>query len=100
MRFLVPVTVAALTLFASPALADKAEDCQMQADIVSRAVELRQERTRQAKTVEIMASGEDAAVAEKYLGAVPHIVDWVYSLKRKELKLDPGASYYEACLSQ
>lgn len=72
----------------------------MQADIVIRAAELRSERKRQEKTLEIMSSGEDPAVAEKYLGAVPFLVDWIYTLKRKELKLDPGQAYYDACMAQ
>jgi len=48
-----------------------------------------------------MTSGEDEAVAEKYLAAVPYLVDWVYNtLKRKELKDDPGAAYFTTCMSQ
>lgn len=93
----------ATALLTSPALADKKADCQLQADIVTRAAELRLERKSQKKATEIMTTGEDEAVAEKYLGAVPAIVDWVYNtLKRKELKQDPGPgdAYYKACIAQ
>ncbi len=101
MRFLVPVTAVALALSLSPAVAGQEEECQMQADIVNRAVELRLDRTREKKALEIMTSGEDEAVAGKYLAAVPYLVDWVYNtLKRKDLKNDPGAAYYETCLKQ
>lgn len=101
MRFLVPVSAAIFAATLSPAIADQAEECQMQADIVSRAVELRQGFTREKKALAIMTSGEDEAVAEKYLAAVPYLVDWVYNaLKRGDLKQDPGASYYETCIKQ
>ncbi|WP_243613196.1 hypothetical protein [Shimia aestuarii] len=101
MRFLVPVTVAFFAATLSPALADQKAECQMQADIVNRAVALRQDRVREKKAVEMMSSGEDAAVAARYVAAVPHIVDWVYNtLKRKDLKNDPGAAYYETCVKQ
>ena len=101
MRFLALAAAAAMALSLSPAFAGQEEDCQMQADIVTRAVELRQDRTREKKALEIMTSGEDEAVAEKYIAAVPFLVDWVYNkLKRKELKNDPGAAYYETCISQ
>lgn len=100
------VTIAAslcIVCLTTPAFADKAEECQLQADIVTRAAELRIDRKSQKKTTEIMTTGEDEAVSEKYMGAVPAIVDWVYStLKRKELTLEPGpgASYYDACIAQ
>ena len=101
MRFLVPVTAAAFALSLSPAFAGQEEECQMQADIVNRAVELRLDRTREKKALQIMTSGEDEAVADKYLAAVPYLVDWVYNtLKRKDLKNDPGTSYYETCIKQ
>jgi hypothetical protein len=101
MRFLTLATVAAMALTLTPAHAGQEEDCQMQADIVNRAVELRLDRTREKKALEIMTSGEDEAVAEKYLAAVPYLVDWVYNtLKRKELKDDPGAAYFTTCMSQ
>ncbi|WP_372887770.1 hypothetical protein [Shimia sp.] len=93
------ICLSALVL-APPAFADLAEDCQMQADIVTRAVELRSARKSQDKALEIMTSGEDEAVAEKYLKAVPFLVDWVYTLKRKELKLDPGQAYFDTCMAQ
>lgn len=75
----------------------------MQADIVNRAVELRLERKSEKKATEIMTSGEDEAVAEKYLPAVPHLVNWVYNdLKRKQLTVEPspGEAYYTACAGQ
>lgn len=92
-----------MALFTTPVLADKNADCQMQADIVTRAAELRLERKSEKKAVEIMTSGEDEAVAEKYVAAVPAIVSWVYSdLKRKQLKEDPGPgeAYFAACAAQ
>ena len=101
MRFLTLATVAAMALSLTPAHAGQEEECQMQADIVNRAVELRLDRTREKEALEIMTSGDDEAVAEKYLAAVPYLVDWVYNtLKRKDLKNDPGAAYYETCLKQ
>lgn len=102
MRYLTTAACLSLTVLSSPAFADKAEECQLQADIVTRATELRIERKSQKKTVEIMTSGEDEAVSEKYLEVVPAIVDWVYTLKRKQLKqeIGPGKSYYNACFAQ
>lgn len=102
MRFLTTAACLSMFVLSSPAFADKKEDCQLQADIVTRATELRLERKSQQKTLEIMTSGEDEAVSEKYIGAVPAIVDWIYTLKRKELKLDvgPGESYYNSCIAQ
>lgn len=99
---LLPCVVLIVAAFAAlPVVAAGTQaDCDAQASIVTRASALRLERTKQAKTVEIMSSGEDEAVADKYLPAVPHIVDWVYTLKRKQLKQDPGAAYLESCLSQ
>lgn len=93
----------ATALLTTPALADKKADCRMQADIVNRAVELRLERKSEKKATEIMTSGEDEAVAEKYLPAVPHLVNWVYNdLKRKQLTVEPspGEAYYTACAGQ
>lgn len=102
MRYLTTVACLSIAVLSSPAFADKAEECQLQADIVTRATELRIERTSQKKTLEIMTSGEDEAVAEKYIPAVPALVDWVYTLKRKELKLEPGPgeAYNNACFAQ
>ncbi len=100
MRFSAAAFCLSAVFLATPSLADLAEDCQMQADIVTRATELRLERKSEKKTLAIMTSGEDEAVAEKYLVAVPFLVDWIYTLKRKELKLDPGLSYYDTCLAQ
>ncbi|MGR3714833.1 MAG: hypothetical protein ACU0A6_17125 [Shimia sp.] len=102
---LLPVAVPVLLLvasgFAGPVLAqDKQAECEAQAKIVARATELRQDRKSQKKTTEMMQAGEDDAVEEKYLAAVPAIVDWVYLLKRKQLKEDPSAAYLEACLAQ
>lgn len=86
---------------AQPAVADaKQDECALQAEIVTRASALRLKRKSQSKTVEMMSTGEDEAVAEKYIAAVPHIVDWVYTLKRKQLKQDPGAAYLATCVSQ
>lgn len=100
MRFLTRLVLISTVALAGPALAGKKADCTDQASIVSRAVELRLESKGQKKTLATMTSGADEAVAERYLQAVPHLVDWVYSLKRKDLKQDPGASYLQACLSQ
>ena len=102
MRYLTTAACLSFAVLSSPAYADKAEECKLQADIVTRATELRIERNSQKKTVEIMTTGEDEAVAEKYIAAVPAIVDWVYTLKRKELKQDvgPGEAYYNACFAQ
>lgn len=102
---LLPVAAPVLMLvaagFAAPAMAqDKQAECEAQAKIVARATELRQERKSQKKATEIMQSGEDDAVEEKYLTAVPAIVDWVYLLKRKQLKEDPSVAYLAACVSQ
>ena len=93
----------ATALLTTPAFADKAADCRMQADIVNRAVELRLDRKSEKKATEMMSSGEDEAVAEKYLPAVPHLVSWVYNdLKRKQLKAEPspGEAYFTACSGQ
>ncbi|WP_435141303.1 hypothetical protein [Pseudopelagicola sp. nBUS_19] len=88
------------TGFSAQALS-KEKECELQSAIVKRAVELRMERKSEKKALEMMTSGQDAAVAEKYLASVPAVVDWIYSgLKRKELKLDPGKAYYEACIAQ
>ncbi|SHJ39885.1 hypothetical protein SAMN05444000_10859 [Shimia gijangensis] len=102
MRNLTIASCLSLVVLSSPVFADKAEECQLQADIVTRATELRIERNSQKKTLEIMTSGEDEAVAEAYIGAVPAIVDWIYTLKRKELKQEvgPGESYYSSCVAQ
>ncbi|MEP2533396.1 hypothetical protein [Shimia sp.] len=103
MRFLPVISlVLATSAGVAPAYAaSKKAECEAQAAIVTRATELRLERTSEKKALELMTSGEDEAVAEKYLGAVPAIVDWIYSdLKRKELKLDPGKAYLDTCLAQ
>ena len=75
----------------------------MQADIVTRATELRLERKNEKKALEIMTSGQDAAVADKYLPAVPALVNWVFNdLKRKQLNDNPspGQAYYNTCVGQ
>ncbi|WP_127114155.1 hypothetical protein [Shimia sediminis] len=93
----------ATALLTTPVLADKKAECQMQADIVTRATELRLDRTSEKKALEIMSSGEDEAVAEKYLPAVPALVAWVYNdLKRKQLSVEPspGEAYFTACAGQ
>lgn len=90
-------------LLGAPALADQQAECKMQADIVTRATELRLERKSEKKALEIMTSGEDEAVAEKYLPAVPALVNWVYNdLKRKQLGEEPGPgeAYYKTCVGQ
>ena len=100
MRFLTAFAIVAATTAAAPAFAGKKAECELQAAIVTRAAELRMERKSEKKAVAIMTSGEDEAVAEKYLPAVPHIVDWVYnSLSRKQLKQDPGAAYLDTCIN-
>ena len=100
MRVLSALSVVATLVVASPGLADQQAECELQAAIVDRATELRLERTSEKKALAIMTSGEDEAVAEKYIGAVPHIVEWIYSLKRKELKLEPGKAYLAKCAAQ
>ena len=102
MRLLIAagLTTALLT---TPALADQEAECRMQADIVDRAAELRLERKSEKKAIQIMTSGEDEAVAEKYLPAVPVLVAWVYNdLKRKQLKAEPGPgdAYFQTCAGQ
>ena len=100
MRLLTTIAIVAATSVAAPAFADKKAECELQAKIVTRAAELRMERKSEKKAIEIMTSGEDEAVAEKYIPAVPPIVDWVYnSLKRKQLKMDPGGAYLETCVN-
>lgn len=101
MRLLPVFALVVTSIAAVPAYADQNEECEMQAKIVTRAAELRLERKREKKAVEIMMSGQDPAVAEKYIAAVPAIADWVYSgLKRKQLRNDPGAAYFKSCMNQ
>jgi hypothetical protein len=99
---LLPVFALVVTSFAAvPVFADQNAECEMQARIVTRATELRLERKSEKKAVETMMSGQDPDVAEKYIAAVPAIADWVYNgLKRKQLKMDPGAAYFQSCMSQ
>ncbi|PSL20022.1 hypothetical protein [Shimia abyssi] len=97
----VAISVPALPVFAHEHASEKQAECELQAAIVTRAAELRQDRTSKKKALETMTSGEDEAVAEKYLASVPAIVEWVYEdLKRKQLKQDPGKAYFDACVAQ
>ena len=97
MRLLTAFAVAA-TLATAPAFAaGKEDECQMQANIVDRAAELRLEGKNVKRTKAIMQDN-DPAVAEKYAAAVPHIVDWIFTLPRKQLKQEPGKAYFDACV--
>ncbi len=99
MRLLPILSIVALSVSAVPAFADQKDECEQQAAVVTRAAELRLEGKNQKKTVEQLQAG-DPAVTEKYVPAVPHIVDWIYTLKRKEVRQDPGAAYLASCLAQ
>jgi hypothetical protein len=100
MRCLSALTILAVMAVTPAMAATKAEkaNCEANALIVQQVVELRQAKTRKAKALASLIEGENA-VEERMVPVATGIVDWVYGLKRKELKLDPAASFKEACLS-
>ncbi len=100
MRFLLGLTLAVTTALPGFAQDDDAKvaNCETNAAMVQQIVDMRQDRMRKAKVLIQLTEGE-TAVEERLLPVVPGMVDWIYGLKRKELKKDVVGSFKEACLS-
>ena len=95
MRLLI---IACLTLAtAMPAAAEtakeRAERCAAQAAIVGQAVEMRTKRKSEDKVKETILETIDP----RYVPSVPMLVGYVYTLHRKDLKLDVQASFEAQC---
>ena len=95
MRLLIAAIVILAT--ALPVLAEtrkkRAKRCAAQAEIVGQAVELRQKRRSEKKTKETILAETDEALAP----SVPLLVGYVYTLNRKDLKLDVRGAFEEQC---
>ena len=93
-----PLATALLILAtAMPALAEtdaqRAERCAAQAQIVGQAVEMRKKRQSETKVKDSLLAEVDAKLAP----SVPLLVGYVFTLNRKDLKLDVAASFAEQC---
>lgn len=72
---------------------DRAERCAAQSEIVAQAVEMRQKRRSEARTKAAILDTTDDRLAP----SVPLLVGFVYTLNRKDLKLDVTGSFLEQC---
>ncbi|MCV2894390.1 hypothetical protein [Lentibacter sp. XHP0401] len=99
MKHLLTTTVAFMLMTAATtATAETAKErkarCEEQGEIVTKAVELRLKRTKEAKANEEIS----ATTAEALLGSVPLLVGYIYTLPRKDLKgIDVPAAFIEQC---
>ncbi|QFS83852.1 hypothetical protein FIU97_13975 [Roseivivax sp. THAF40] len=92
------LTLATLCLgLAGPALAQSGGDeCGLQADIVMRVVEARQDGAEANAALNTVA-GSLSGEAEKYMQVVPAIAEWVYSLPADQLGAEVGESWRAQC---
>jgi hypothetical protein len=89
----------ALALAASGAAAQETEDCAVFGEIAERAAEARRAETGMMDAMVLIAedyTGEE----ERFAGAVPLLVDWVWKLPDDQLDDGVGAAYQEACETQ
>jgi len=96
---LIRLTLAA-ALLATPALAaDRKEDaCRHEAQVMGAVQQARMDRVSKDRVAEhIAATGPDWP--EKYNAAIPQMVEYVFQLKRSDLKAtDLGALWESQCL--
>ncbi|SFD45450.1 hypothetical protein [Roseivivax sediminis] len=78
---------------------DKAEECNLQADMVMAVVNSRGEGVGAEEAVETVQSNLSGPEA-KYASVVPAVVDWVYTLPEDQLGDGVGQSWVEACLAR
>lgn len=89
-----------LIVCAAPALAqDKPELCRITAAIAGSAVAERAGGAARDQAVAAVSGGLEDGQAG-YEAAVPHIVDWVYTLPEEQLTGEVATAYEAACLAQ
>lgn len=96
---LIRLTLAA-ALLATPALAaDKKEDaCRYEGQVMAAVQKARLDRVRQGKVAAHIAA-TNPSWPENYSNAIPQMADYVFQLKRRDLKQnDFGAIWEQQCL--
>jgi hypothetical protein len=89
-----------LIFLAAPAMAqDKTQLCTVSAEIAGAAVAQRAAGEGKDKTAEAIAANMTGERAN-FGAAVPHIVDWVWTLPEDQLTDEVAAAYETACLAQ
>ncbi len=98
MRRLTTLTLAATMCLALPAHAQsKEEACALQAEVVSAIQTARLDRVRQADVVPTLTAA-NPDWPEAMAQALPPLVDWIYSQKRRDLRdVDLGAQSKTQC---
>jgi len=77
--------------------AQKAERCAAQADIVTSAVDARQEG-RDAQATKAMMEAADSGIPARYAPGITPLVEWVFTLPEDQLALDVGGAFEKQCL--
>jgi len=77
--------------------APRGADCMATAAIVEGAVAMRAGGSAQTVTAGTLQTG---GVEAKYIDAVAHLVDWVYTLPEDQLTEEAIRAYNDACLAQ
>lgn len=89
-----------LILLTAPVMAqDKAQLCAISAEIAGSAVAQRaagEDKDKTAKAITADMTGDRA----NFAAAVPHIVDWVWTLPEDQLTDEVAEAYSIACLAQ
>lgn len=93
--------IVAMSLMTGAAFADesaKEAQCTAMSSIVTKLVDLRQDRKNERRAVRTLTN--DETIEEGWKPAVPLLAGWVYTLPEADLKLEPGKAYFDACMSQ
>jgi len=83
-------------LSALPALAQSAEDCAVFGEIADQAAQARMADGEMVETM-VQITERYTGDQERFAGAVPLLVDWVWKLPEDELSGGVGAAYRSAC---
>lgn len=84
---------------AAQSAAPSAGDCAVFGEIAEQAAQERLAETEMMQAMVTIAEGYTGA-QERFAGAVPLLVDWVWQLPEAQLDDGVGAAYAEACRSQ
>lgn len=94
------IALAVVLLAGGPAAAQAtAGDCEVFGQIAERAAQARLADGDMMDTMVVIAESFTGA-QERYAGAVPLLVDWVWKLPEAQLTSGVGAAYQQACEAQ
>lgn len=97
---MIRIIICALSLgLAVPAFAQSAADCAVFGQIAEQAAEARRSDGEMMDTMVVIAESFTGS-QERFRGAVPHLVDWVWKLPANQLDAGVGAAYRTECEAQ